>query len=98
MSPASPVSITFQIQVDKTKKEEKERLTVKFLFVTNRRRDEFVAHDGDDGVLLLGFLTFKYKLASSSSTTSIRKETGERRTQQPSWPQTQNHHHWGSWE
>lgn len=22
----------------------------------NRRRDEFVAHDGDDGVLLLGFL------------------------------------------
>ena len=41
----------------------------------NRRRDELVAHDGDDGVLLLGFLAIQHKLAFTSIYT--RKRTKE---------------------
>ena len=58
MSPASQVSFTFQIDIQRREGEGEDRLTVKFLLV-DRRWDELVAHDRDDGVFLLGFLAIQ---------------------------------------
>ena len=76
MSPASQVSFTFQIDGKRREKRGGEdRLTVKLLLVLRRSRDELVAYDGDDGVLLLGFLAIQHKLAFTSIYT--RKRTKE---------------------
>lgn len=86
MSPASQVSFTFQIDGKRREKRGggEDRLTVKLLLVLRRSRDELVAYDGDDGVLLLGFLAIQHKLAFTSIYTRKRTKGRGKRTQQPS--------------